>query len=133
MTPSLSTALAAIRRDCEHQIELGEDKRVPEGPWFVAADNAEDCPNHAHSGLALIETGRSMDWYPARLCEWPTATLIAHSRTFCPVFARAVIRLMDALEGQLHGQPHVPQKGCARCQCEVALQSLADSWPKEAR
>lgn len=53
------------------------DSRIPEGPYFVSADDAEDCPDHKHSGLAKVDTGRSDDWPIARLCEWPTARLIA--------------------------------------------------------
>ena len=54
-----------------------KDKRIPEGPYFVTADDAEDCPDHNHSGLAKVDTGRAGDWPIARLCEWPTAELIA--------------------------------------------------------
>lgn len=49
----------------------------PEGPYYVAADDALDCPPHANSGLALVDTGRSGDWPIARLCEWHTARRIA--------------------------------------------------------
>ena len=54
-----------------------KDKRIPEGPYFVTADDAEDCPDHKHSGLAKVDTGLTGDWPIARLCEWPTAELIA--------------------------------------------------------
>ena len=52
-------------------------KTVPEGPWFAAADEAEDSPPHKNSGLALVDTGRTSDWPIARLCEWNTAKYIA--------------------------------------------------------
>lgn len=51
-------------------------KSIP-GPYFVASDDAHDVPDHKDSGLALVETGRSDDWWVARLCEWPTAKFIA--------------------------------------------------------
>lgn len=53
------------------------DNRIPEGPYFVTADDAEDTIDHRHSGLAKVDTGRSGDWPIARLCEWPTAQMIA--------------------------------------------------------
>jgi len=61
------------------------------GPWFVGPDKADDCEPHANSGLALVDTGRTSDWDCARLCEWPNARFIAHSRTAMPA-------LLDALE-----------------------------------
>src|SRR5688572_20127798 len=48
-----------------------------QGPYFVGYDEANDCPAHKDSGLALIDTGRTSDWPVARLCEWPTAVFIA--------------------------------------------------------
>lgn len=48
-----------------------------EGPWYIGADDAADCPDHKNSGLAMIDTGRSADWPIARLCEWNNASLIA--------------------------------------------------------
>ncbi len=47
-----------------------------EGPWFAGHDDAEDCPDHAMSGLALVDTGRQGDWPIARLCEWNNVSLI---------------------------------------------------------
>lgn len=55
--------------------------KVPDGPWFTANDDADDVPEHRRSGLALVETGRSADWWIARLCEWHTARFIAESKT----------------------------------------------------
>jgi len=52
---------------------------ISEWPWFVAGDEAEDCPPHKDSGLALVDTGRTADWPIARLCEWNTAKFIASS------------------------------------------------------
>ncbi len=46
------------------------------GPWYVASDAAEDCPAHANSGLARIETSRLGDWPIARLCEWNNVPLL---------------------------------------------------------
>lgn len=55
--------------------------KVPDGPWFTATDDAVDVPDHRRSGLALVETGRSADWWIARLCEWHIANFIAASKT----------------------------------------------------
>lgn len=55
--------------------------KVPDGPWFAAADDADDVPDHRRSGLALVDTGRSADWWIARLCEWHIARFIAESKT----------------------------------------------------
>ena len=63
---------------CEIEAEL---KAATPGPYFVGTDSAVDCPDHAHSGLALVDTGRESDWPIARLCEWPTARFIAGSWT----------------------------------------------------
>ena len=60
---------------------------ISEWPWFVAGDEAEDCPPHKDSGLALVDTGRTADWPIARLCEWNTAKFIASS----PVWLATVI------------------------------------------
>lgn len=48
-------------------------KRVPEGPWFAASDDAHDAPPHKESGLALVDTGRESDWPIGRLMEWSVA------------------------------------------------------------
>lgn len=48
-----------------------------EGPWFISGDDAEDTAHHAHSGLAMIDTGRVSDWPIARLCEWNNVYLLA--------------------------------------------------------
>ena len=48
-----------------------------EGPWYVGADDAADCPSHKNSGLAMVDTGRSADWPIARLVEWNNAPLLA--------------------------------------------------------
>lgn len=100
MTPSLSTALAAIRRDCERAIQFGED---------VSSNISKD------AGSVPLSLHRD------RL-------FVSHSRTFCPVFARAVIGLMDALETLATISRAQPNNTAA-----LALQSLADSWPKEGR
>ncbi len=47
------------------------------GPWFAIPDTAPDCPDHANSGLAQVDTGRGEDWPIARLCEWHNAEAIA--------------------------------------------------------
>ena len=60
--------------------EIEEElKKIPEGPWYVGGDDAEDCRPHKDSGLALVDTGRSEDWTIARLCEWGPARFIAKS------------------------------------------------------
>jgi hypothetical protein len=48
-------------------------------PYYVGPDAALDCPDHANSGLALVDTGRANDWPIARLCEWHTAEFIARA------------------------------------------------------
>lgn len=53
-------------------------EKATQGPVYVIFDEATDTKDHAHSGLAMIDTGRSMDWPIARLCEWPTAHLVAY-------------------------------------------------------
>jgi hypothetical protein len=71
--------------------------RIPDGPWFVAGDKAEECGPHRNSGLALVDTGRGSDWSIARLCEWHTADFIAQSRTIVPALISRVRRLEAAL------------------------------------
>jgi hypothetical protein len=69
------------------------EKATP-GPYFTAADDAHDAPDHENSGLAMVETGRSEDWWIARLIEWPTANFIAaFDPTTCAELVREVIRL----------------------------------------
>jgi hypothetical protein len=67
----ITEQLAALKEVAEKA-----HKSIP-GPYFVASDDAHDSPDHKDSGLALVETGRSDDWWVARLCEWPTAKFIA--------------------------------------------------------
>lgn len=50
---------------------------LPDGPYFVNFDDGSDCPNHANSGLAVVDTGRTEDWPIARHCHWPVAKMIA--------------------------------------------------------
>lgn len=69
--------------------------KVPDGPWFTAPDHADDVPDHRRSGLALVETGRSADWWIARLCEWHTASFIAESKTNVDVLCATVRHLME--------------------------------------
>ena len=79
-------------------------KIVPEGPWFAAADEAEDSPPHRNSGLALVDTGRISDWPIARLCEWNTAKYIA---TIPPEHLAALVKYVRAAEAWIcrPGQP----------------------------
>lgn len=91
MTPH--TAIARIR-------EL--DAKFPDGPYFVSGDEAEDCPDHANSGLALVDTGRSSDWPIARLCEWPQARFIAEGLTLLPAFAEALDAALKIIEDEPH-------------------------------
>ena len=65
-----------------HLTTLSDIKRLKElagkatpGPYFLADDLAEGTP-HAHSGLALIDTGRAEDWTVASLMEWNTAAYL---------------------------------------------------------
>lgn len=52
-------------------------QQATEGPWFTAADDAEDAPVHTDAGLSLVETGRSNDGPIARLIEGQNAAYIA--------------------------------------------------------
>lgn len=54
-----------------------KETRHTEGPWFVGADEALDTISHKHSGLALVDTGRTEDWPITRLCYWNNARLIS--------------------------------------------------------
>ena len=65
--------------------------KVPEGPWFAGADEAEDAPVHGKT-LAMVDTGRSADWPIARLTEWPTASYLA------AVDPQTVVGLLDEIE-----------------------------------
>ena len=67
-------------------------KKVPEGPYFTSLDDAPDCPDHANSGLAMVDTGRD-NWPIARLCEWPAAHFIANAITDIPALIAEVRRL----------------------------------------
>lgn len=71
-------------------IQTASKLKHTDGPWYVGEDDALDCPDHANSGLALVDTGRSNDWPIARLCEWNNAYLIA-----------AAPDLLDALKAML--------------------------------
>jgi len=68
-----------------------------EGPWFVGPDDATDCPDHSHSGLALVDTGRSSDWPVARLCEWQNAKFIVEAITDIPALIAEVKRLQGEI------------------------------------
>jgi hypothetical protein len=81
--------LAALKEVAEKA-----NKHTP-GPYFVAPDSAHDSPDHKDSGLALVETGRSDDWWVAGLCEWPTAKFIAaFDPTTCLELLEEVERLV---------------------------------------
>lgn len=58
--------------------------KIPEGPYFAGFDDGGDCPNHANSGLAVVDTGRESDWPIARHCHWPVAKWIVLSRVALP-------------------------------------------------
>ena len=59
----------------------------------VVSDDAEDVPDHANSGLAMLDTGRVGDWHYGRLMEWHEANLIAFLINNLPAIQEA---LMDA-------------------------------------
>ena len=67
--------------DSTDRVETIRERRakLPETPWFVAADDARECGPHTNSGLALVDTGRESDWPIARLCYWPIAEFIANA------------------------------------------------------
>lgn len=48
-------------------------------PWFVGRDDAYDIPDHADSGLALIDNGCVNDRTVARLIEHGDAALIVRA------------------------------------------------------
>lgn len=83
------------------EIEQRANKAI-EGPWFTAGDDLEAGP-HTNSGLALIETGRNEDWWPARLCEWPTAEFIASARTDVPALHAVVQHLRKCIKAECSG------------------------------
>lgn len=78
--------------------------KVPDGPWFTASDDADDVPGHRRSGLALVETGRSADWWIARLCEWHIAQFIADSKTNVDALC-ATVRALRAENAELRNGP----------------------------
>lgn len=80
---------------------------VPDLPWFVSHDEAQDCRPHTNSGLAKIDTGRESDWPVARLLEWPTAYFIVRA-------CNNAQRLADALDGLLKAYMYIPDReiGC---------------------
>lgn len=88
-TVETQKSLSVILDEIEHRAN-----NAIEGPWFTANDNLEAGP-HTSSGLALIETGRNEDWWPARLCEWPTAEFIAAARNDVPRLVKALRRALD--------------------------------------
>lgn len=51
------------------------------GPYYLAGDDATDCPMHKNSGLALIDTGREFDFTIARLMEWNNAKFLHDALT----------------------------------------------------
>lgn len=69
--------------------ESKHTKGYAPGPYFVAADDAEDCPDHANSGLAMIDTGRDSDWPVARLMEWDMAARVHACLTACEAIEAA--------------------------------------------
>jgi hypothetical protein len=83
-SPITDEAMAEIKRLAE--------KATP-GPYFVSGDDAEDAPDHAHSGLAMVDTGRQSDWPIARLCEWHSARYIT---ALDPQAALALIARVEA-------------------------------------
>ena len=86
-------------------------KEAPEGPYYVGDDDAEDCPPHRKSGLAMVDTGRVSDWPIARLCEWNTARLIAFGLPALPELIEAA-RERDRLRervAELETQLNTPE------------------------
>lgn len=82
--------------ELKQKLEIAE-KAIP-GPYFTAPDAAHDAPDHENSGLAMVETGRSEDWWIARLIEWPTANFIAaFDPSTCAELVREVMRLREDL------------------------------------
>lgn len=66
------------------------------GPYFVGNDAAEDAPDHTNSGLSMVDTGRTEDWPIARLCETPSANLIA---ALSPERILAMLDMIEAADG----------------------------------
>jgi hypothetical protein len=67
------------------------------GPYYVALDDAEECGPHRNSGLSLVDTGRTGDWPIARLCETPSANLIAALSPERVLALLAIVRAADAM------------------------------------
>ena len=98
---------------------------IPAGPYFVGSDEAEDTNDHKHSGLALVDTGREMDWPIARLCEWPTAEFIALCRNNIAALIEENERLKQSADIYVSG--YLP---CAKCG-ELVLREFVvpnDAW-----
>jgi hypothetical protein len=68
------------------------EAKATKGPFYLGDDDADDCPPHKRSGLALIDTGRQGDFDIARLMEWNNATFIAKLLNAWP-------KLRNALKG----------------------------------
>lgn len=88
-TPSQTPPVETLSEEQLREIEALSAK-VPNGPWFASSDDADDVPGHRRSGLALVDTGRSADWWIARLCEWHTARFIAESKTSIDALCRTL-------------------------------------------
>ena len=90
MTDELRERIEAMK-----QAAKKAQKKCP-GPWFVDSDDAEECGPHAHSGLFMVNSGRSGDdWDVARLCE---ATEAAHIAQCDPDSVLALIAEVERLE-----------------------------------
>lgn len=89
-------------------------EKATKGPVYVIFDEATDTKDHAHSGLAMIDTGRSMDWPIARLCEWPTAHLVAYLYNSVPDLLD-MMRRLEAVELTMANIHHNATKLLAHC------------------
>lgn len=96
------------KEQLDELVELYE--QMPEGPYFADFDDGGDCPAHANSGLAVVDTGRESDWPIARHCHWPVAKWVVLSRAAMP-----------ALLGML------AEKDKRIAELREALKELADS------
>lgn len=100
-------------------------QKIPEPPYFVTFDEAEDTTDHKNSGLAKVDTGREMDWPIARLCEWPTAEFIAHA----PEDLQFLLARLETAEALLKRAKMFIEY--ARYELEPGLSVFPDQFPKQ--
>lgn len=82
------TTIDQIKAECQKAIELGE--KATAGPWESKADGRITV-----SGDIILETvGARTTWQE----DYANCDFIAHSRTFSPAAARALLAMIGQLE-----------------------------------